>query len=125
MPFVRRLFVSDRGDQFLSSFGFHNALPHIEILDLGQVGMLAQALRIFLGKEHLVKNRLIATLDKVINYFKGKNFLWSTKPLFPSQNRVETRDRYYDFSLKHLAKKWEFLSQNKAKFEKIDHNIGI
>jgi hypothetical protein len=32
--------------------------------------MLAQVLQIFLGKEHLVKNWLISTLDKVI-YYKG------------------------------------------------------
>jgi hypothetical protein len=32
--------------------------------------MLAHILQIFWGKEHLVKNRLISTLDKVI-YFKG------------------------------------------------------
>jgi hypothetical protein len=50
--------------------------------------MLAQALQIFLGKEHLVKNWLISTLDKVI-YFKGTIFQWSTVPLFASQNRVE------------------------------------
>jgi hypothetical protein len=50
--------------------------------------MLAQALQILLGKEPLVKNRLIPTLDKVI-YFKGTNFQGSTKPLFTSQNRVE------------------------------------
>jgi hypothetical protein len=35
--------------------------------------MLAQVLQIFLGKEHLVKNWLISTLDKVI-HFKGHNF---------------------------------------------------
>jgi hypothetical protein len=29
--------------------------------------MLAQVLQIFLGKEHLVKNRLISTLDKVFS----------------------------------------------------------
>jgi hypothetical protein len=50
--------------------------------------MLAQILQIFLGKEHLVKNRLISTLDKVI-YFKGTIFQQSTKPLFTSQNRGE------------------------------------
>jgi hypothetical protein len=48
--------------------------------------MLAQALQIFLGKEHFVKNRLISTLDKVI-YIKGTIFQGSTKPLFTSQNR--------------------------------------
>jgi hypothetical protein len=39
-------------------------------------------------EEHLEKNRLISTLDKVI-YFKGTIFQGSTKPLFTSQNRVE------------------------------------
>jgi hypothetical protein len=39
---------------------------------------LAQILQIFLGKEHLVKNWLIYTLDKVI-YFKGTIFQRSTK----------------------------------------------
>jgi hypothetical protein len=51
--------------------------------------MLAQVLRIFFGKEHLVKNRLISTLDKVL-YFKGTIFLRSTKRLFTSKNRLET-----------------------------------
>jgi hypothetical protein len=50
--------------------------------------MLAQVLQIFLGKEHLVKNWLISTLDKVI-YFEGTIFQGSTKPLSTSQNRVE------------------------------------
>jgi hypothetical protein len=53
-----------------------------------RTSMLAQVLQKFLGKEHLVKNRLIFTLDKVI-YFKGTIFQWSSKPLFTSQNRVE------------------------------------
>jgi hypothetical protein len=50
--------------------------------------MLAQVPQIFWGKERLVKNRLIFTLDKVI-YFKGTIFQRSTKPLSASQNRVE------------------------------------
>jgi hypothetical protein len=50
--------------------------------------MLAQVLQIILGKEHLVKNRLISTLDRVI-YFKGTIFQESTKPLLTSQNRAE------------------------------------
>jgi hypothetical protein len=41
-----------------------------------RTSILAQVLEIFLGKEHLAKNRLISTLDKVI-YFKGTIFLWS------------------------------------------------
>jgi uncharacterized protein YlzI (FlbEa/FlbD family) len=51
--------------------------------------MLAQVLQIFFGKKHLVNNWLNSTLDKVI-YFKGAIFLWSSKPLFTSQKRVET-----------------------------------
>jgi hypothetical protein len=54
-----------------------------------RTSMLVQVLQIFLGKEHLIKNQLISTLDKVI-YFKGTIFPWSTKPLFTSQNRMET-----------------------------------
>jgi hypothetical protein len=38
------------------------------------------------------KNWLISTLDKVI-YLKGTFFQGSTKPLFTSQNRVETGDK--------------------------------
>jgi hypothetical protein len=45
----------------------------IAILQLHRTNMLAQVLQIFLGKEHLVKNWLISTLDKVI-YFKGTIF---------------------------------------------------
>jgi hypothetical protein len=51
--------------------------------------MLAQVLKIFLGKEHLVKNWLIPTLDKVI-YYEGTFLQGSTKPLFTTQNRLET-----------------------------------
>jgi hypothetical protein len=53
--------------------------------------MLAQVLQIFWGKEHLVKNLLISTIDKVI-YFNGTIFQRPTKPLFTSLhfNRVET-----------------------------------
>jgi hypothetical protein len=50
--------------------------------------MLAQVLQIYWGKEHLAKNWLIYTLDKVI-YFKGTIFQRPTKPLFTSQNRME------------------------------------
>jgi hypothetical protein len=51
--------------------------------------MLAQVLQIFFGKEHLVNNWLISTLDKVI-YYKGTFLQGSTKPLFTAQNRLET-----------------------------------
>jgi hypothetical protein len=51
--------------------------------------MLAQVLQIFWEKEQLVKNWLISTLDKVI-YQKGTFFQGSTKPLFTTQNRLET-----------------------------------
>jgi uncharacterized protein YlzI (FlbEa/FlbD family) len=51
--------------------------------------MLALALQIFFGKKHLVKNRLISTLDKVI-YYKRTFLQGSTKPLFAAQNRLET-----------------------------------
>jgi hypothetical protein len=40
--------------------------------------MLAKVLKIFLGKEHLVKHRLISTLDKVF-CVKGTFFQQSTK----------------------------------------------
>jgi hypothetical protein len=43
----------------------------------------------FSAKKILVKSLLISTLDKVI-YYDGTIFLQSTKPLFTSQNRVET-----------------------------------
>jgi hypothetical protein len=53
-----------------------------------RTSVLAQALHIFSGKEHLVKNWLISTIDKVI-YFKGTIFQRSTKSIFTSQNRAE------------------------------------
>jgi hypothetical protein len=42
-----------------------------------------------LGERTPCKNGPISTLEKII-YFKGTIFLRSTKPLFTSQNRVET-----------------------------------
>jgi hypothetical protein len=51
--------------------------------------MLAQVFQIFFGKEHLVKNWLISTQDKVV-YYKGTFLQGSTKSLFTSQNRLET-----------------------------------
>jgi hypothetical protein len=41
-----------------------------------------------LGEKNLVKSLLISTLDKVI--YIGTFLQGSTKPLFTSQNRVET-----------------------------------
>jgi hypothetical protein len=43
----------------------------------------------FRAKKTLVKSLLFSTLDNVI-YYNGTFFLQSTKPLFTSQNRVET-----------------------------------
>jgi hypothetical protein len=53
-----------------------------------RTSLLAQVLQIFLGKEHLVKNELISTLDKVV-YFKGTIFQWSTKHPSTSHDRAE------------------------------------
>jgi hypothetical protein len=50
--------------------------------------MLEQVLQTFWEK-NLVKSLLISTLDKVI-YYIGTFLQGSTKPLFTSQNRVET-----------------------------------
>jgi hypothetical protein len=41
-----------------------------------------------LGERTPCKKLVISTLDKVI-YFRGTIILWSAKPLFISQNRVE------------------------------------
>jgi hypothetical protein len=43
----------------------------------------------FRAKKNLVKSLLFSALDNVI-YNNGTSFLQSTKPLFTSQNRVET-----------------------------------
>jgi hypothetical protein len=43
----------------------------------------------FLAKKNLVKCLLISTLDKVI-YYNGAFLQGSTKPLFTTQNRLET-----------------------------------
>jgi hypothetical protein len=51
--------------------------------------MLAQALQTFWAKKTLVKSLLISTLDKVI-YYIGTFLQGSTKPLFTTQNRLET-----------------------------------
>jgi hypothetical protein len=64
--------------------------------------MLAQVLQIFLGKEHLVKNWLISTLDKVI-YIKVTIFQRPTKPLFASQNRMEISFKKFSLFFKHAS----------------------
>jgi hypothetical protein len=58
--------------------------------------MSAQILQVFWGKEHLVKNWLISTLDKVI-YFKGIIFQRSTKPLFASQKGWKSAEKISPF----------------------------
>jgi hypothetical protein len=52
--------------------------------------MFELLLQTFWAKKILVKSLLISTLDKVI-YYIGTFLQGSTKPLFTSQNRVETR----------------------------------
>jgi hypothetical protein len=59
-------------------------------------------LQIFLGKEHLVKNWLISTLYKLI-YFKWTIFLRSTKPLFTTQNRVDTSWKKFSRFFQHAC----------------------
>jgi hypothetical protein len=54
--------------------------------------MLTQVLQIFLGKEHLVKNWPISTLDKD-QFFSGLH----TKPLSTSQNSVEISEKNSPF----------------------------
>jgi hypothetical protein len=55
---------------------------------LVQQSFLVKKKQIFFGKEHLVKNWLISTQDKVI-YYKGTVLQDSTKPLVTTQNRLE------------------------------------
>jgi hypothetical protein len=52
--------------------------------------MFALVQQTFLGKKSPVKSLLISTLDKV-TYYKGTFLQGSTKPLFTTQNRLETR----------------------------------
>jgi hypothetical protein len=67
---------------------FSQSRLSIEILDLEQV-CWHRSCKYFLGKEHLAKNQLISALEKVI-CIKWTIFLRPSKPLFTSQNRVET-----------------------------------
>jgi hypothetical protein len=52
--------------------------------------MFALVQQTFLAKKNLVKSLLISTLDKVF-YYKGAFLQGSAKPLFTTQNRLETR----------------------------------
>jgi hypothetical protein len=54
-----------------------------------EIAHVLAALANILGEKNLVKSLLISTLDKVI-YYNGTFLQGSTKPLFSSQNRVET-----------------------------------
>jgi hypothetical protein len=54
-----------------------------------RASMFALVQQTFLAKKNLVKSLLISTLDKVI-YYKGTFLQGSTKPLFTTQNRLET-----------------------------------
>jgi hypothetical protein len=51
--------------------------------------MFELLLQTFWAKKALIKSLLLSTLDKVI-YYIGAFLQGSTKPLFISQNRVET-----------------------------------
>jgi hypothetical protein len=51
--------------------------------------MFELLLQTFWAKKTLVKSLLISTLDKVI-YYIGTFLQGSTKPLYTTQNRVET-----------------------------------
>jgi hypothetical protein len=75
-----------------------NEVPTIEILEVEQVG--TGPANTFLAKEHLVKNWLTSTQDKVI-YFQRTIFQPSTKPLFTSQKGGDQRKNYPFF--KHAS----------------------
>jgi hypothetical protein len=64
--------------------------PKIVIITLTpeQVGLRWSG-KHFWAKKNLIKSLLISTLDKVISY-KGTFLQGSTKPLFTTQNRLET-----------------------------------
>jgi hypothetical protein len=64
-------------------------VTRIEILVLERVPMFELLLQTFWAKKTLVKSLLISTLDKVI-YYIGTFLQGSTKPLYTTQNRVET-----------------------------------
>jgi hypothetical protein len=90
---LSRLFKLDVGTFFMT---------HIKAIKAKPMGMPFQhrnlrsrtcmfelLLQKFWAKKNLVKSLLISTLDKIIYYIK--TFLeGSTKPLFTTQNRVET-----------------------------------
>jgi hypothetical protein len=65
-----------------------NALSRIGHRNLSTRTHTFELLKHF-GRKNLVKSLLISTLDKAI-YYIGTFLQGSTKPLFTSQNRVET-----------------------------------
>jgi hypothetical protein len=69
------------------NFVLHMRGFSIEILVLERVCLRWSSKHFWQNK--LVKSLLISTLDKVI-YFKGTFLQHSTKPLFTTQNRLET-----------------------------------
>jgi hypothetical protein len=62
----------------------------------------------FRAKKNLVKSLLFSTLDNVI-YYNGTIFLQSTKPLFTSQNRVETSWKKFAHFFQHAHSRSRFL----------------
>jgi hypothetical protein len=62
----------------------------------------------FRAKKTLVKSLLFSTLDNVI-YNNGTIFLQSTKPLFTSQNRVETSWKKFAHFFQHAHSRSRFL----------------
>jgi hypothetical protein len=84
--------------------------------------MLVQILQIFWGKEHLVKNWLLSTLDRVI-YYKGTFLQGSTKPLFTTQNRLETSWKNLPVFFLHASSRSK-ISMGTMLFQALVH-IGI
>jgi hypothetical protein len=73
----------------------------IEILLLEQVCMSALVLKIFFGKERLVKYRLIYTLPRQGNLLQRNIFQGPTKPLFTLEigwSSAETNSPFFQTS---------------------------
>jgi hypothetical protein len=79
-----------------------------------RTSMLAWDLQIFFGKEHLVKNWLISTLDKVI-YFKGTIFQSGLQKL-SSLHKIGWRlaEKIYPF-FKHASSRFLWFECNRTK----------